>query len=280
VTPARPSADPAPAPPAPSPPASTGQVSASASASASVAPSPPETPPPADPKSPAVRAFTSWYGGEIPFAERPAKAVAARSGVVKELYAKAGVTFPPASLLLRAFKSERELEVWASSQKNEPLTHVTTYRICTLSGELGPKRSEGDAQVPEGFYTLDYLWANSAYHLEMKVGYPNASDKVLGGRQPGSAIMIHGACASIGCLAMSDERIEELWVMAAPVIEGGAKVHVHIFPARDFKGLFGDPTRSKHFPFWTNLKEGLDAFERTHKLPVVGVHWDGKYTFK
>lgn len=227
-----------------------------------------------------MRPFTTWVAGDTKPAEREARAIEARSSVVKGLFDAAGVAFPPKALLFRAFKRDRELEVWAASKKDAPLTHVTTYGICRISGELGPKRAEGDYQVPEGFYTIHYLWPISNYHLEMKVGYPNASDRILGSRSPGGDIMIHGSCASIGCLSMSDERIEELWVMASPVTKAGAKVHVHIFPARDLAGLLADKELSKNAPFWGNLKEGLDAFESAHKLPAVGVDWRGRYTFK
>lgn len=271
---ARPSAAPS-SPPLASASAAPSQVLASASASATPANPPKDAPPRAS-----IRAPTDWDGSDIPYAARDAHAFSARSTVVKELFAAAHVSFPPASLLFRAWKSERELEVWASSSKDEPLSKVATYGICRLSGELGPKRSEGDGQVPEGFYTIHYLWSTSNYHLEMKVGYPNASDKILGTREPGGDIMIHGACASIGCLSMSDERAEELWVMASSVMKAGAKVHVHIFPARDFADLLANKDRERNWDFWRNIKEGLDAFEQTRRLPVVGVDWKGRYTFK
>lgn len=222
---------------------------------------------------------TSWGAGNTPTNQRDAAAFAARSEVVEKLFADAGVPFPPASLLFRAFKTQKELEVWAAPQKDAPMKLVATYGICRISGEVGPKRSQGDAQVPEGFYTIHYYWPVSAYHLEMKVGYPNASDKVLGAKDPGGDIMIHGACASIGCLAMSDERAEELWVMAQTVDKRGSKVHVHIFPSRDMASLLQDSQHQRHWAFWTNLKEGFDRFEQTKRLPKVNIDWRGRYLF-
>jgi murein L,D-transpeptidase YafK len=197
-----------------------------------------------------------------------------RRAVVKELFADAGVTFPPQVLMLRAFKQEDELEVWAAGAKSEPLSLVARYEICAASGRLGPKRREGDRQVPEGFYRIGFFNPKSSYHLSMQVSYPNASDRVLSDpKHPGGEIMIHGACASAGCLAMSDERIEELWVMArsAPL-----PIEVHIFPARDTSGLEADAERRA---FWDNLEEGRRLFDRDGRLPGVRVDARGRYLF-
>ncbi len=197
-----------------------------------------------------------------------------------------GVAFPPGQLLFRAFKRDRELEVWAASKpapSGAPLSLVATYQVCGLSGDLGPKRKEGDEQVPEGFYKLAYLWPNSAYHLEMKVGYPNDLDRRLSEHLPdgpGGNIMIHGSCASLGCLAMTDERVEELWVMATAFQQGEQRVHVHIFPARDMDGLLRDREYAQHWTFWGNLKEGYDRFESTHRLFRVEADWHAKYLFR
>ena len=218
-----------------------------------------------------------------PHKERDANAKATRTSTVQALFADAGVVFPPAELLFRTFKREKELEVWAASEKGGAMTLVATYEVCRMSGDLGPKRGQGDMQVPEGFYTIQYYWYVSNYHLEMKVGYPNASDKVLGAKDPGGDIMIHGSCVSIGCIAMGDERVEELWVMAKAVhsdVPGGRRVSVHIFPSRDMKALLGDKRYERHWPFWTNIKDGLDRFEQTRRLSAVSVDWRGRYTFR
>ncbi|MCA9695098.1 MAG: L,D-transpeptidase family protein [Myxococcales bacterium] len=200
-----------------------------------------------------------------------------RDAIVGELFSAAGLTFPPRELLLRAYKEERELEVWASDRKGAPLTHVTTYKICALSGRPGPKKLEGDGQVPEGFYTLDYFNKRSAYHLSMRVSYPNHRDRKL--RSTGSAIMIHGDCVSIGCLAMSDERIEELWVMVTALPEG-QRAAVHLFPGRDLDGFIARAHDPELAAFWRNLAEGEAAFERDKRPPKIGSTADGTYTFR
>jgi hypothetical protein len=241
------------------------------------------TPAPAAPSGPALRPFTlvdADYG--IAAAERSRLAGVHKGAIVRELFEAAGVSLPPAQFLLRAFKEERELEVWASSAPDEPLVHVTTYSVCAASGHLGPKRREGDRQVPEGYYKIAYLWPDSDFYLALNVGYPNVSDKILGDQKaPGSDIMIHGGCASIGCLAMSDERIQEIWVMASEAQKRG-RIHVHIYPTRDqtrlrktSEGAIADGHRA----FWDNLYEGHALFEADHRLPAVSVDHRGRYRF-
>jgi hypothetical protein len=232
-------------------------------------------------ENPPVRMTTPWSSSTKSPLARIEETRTAKIDTVRQLFASAGVTFPPAELLLRAFKQERRLEVWAASAAAQTHTHVTTYEICAASGELGPKRIEGDGQVPEGFYTIDYYNPASAYYLSMRVSYPNASDKVLSNRsKPGSEIMIHGNCVSAGCLAMTDERIQELWVTVTAMRDTHARTHVHIFPSRDMKSLLTSTEHTQHNAFWANLKEGLDLFEQKKKLPKVTVREDGRYAFR
>jgi L,D-transpeptidase catalytic domain len=227
-----------------------------------------------------VRPFTELvadYGLSAPL--RVATARRDKLASVKALFSDAGVSFPPAELALRAYKHEREVEVWASSQRGAPLELVTRYGICAASGQLGPKRQEGDGQVPEGFYRIQYLWPNSAFFLSMKVSYPNVSDRRLGHpSMPGSDIMIHGGCASIGCLAMSDERIQEIYLMAQAV-QGRAPVDVLIFPRRDFHALEASEAWQEHGAFWSNIYEGHERFERSRRVPSFEVDIRGRYRF-
>jgi murein L,D-transpeptidase YafK len=140
---------------------------------------------------------------------------------------------------------------------------------------------EGDLQVPEGFYRLDYFNPSSRFYLSMRVNYPNDSDRILGRKGSlGGDIMIHGNCVSIGCLAMSDERIQELWVMAQSMNGKGRRVPVYIFPSRDLDKLLADPGRSSNHVFWRNLKQGFDLFEKEHRLLKVTVGKDGSYSFE
>ena len=241
-------------------------------ATAVPAPEPEETPP--------VRRVTSWRSRVDPPLGRVAEAESAKLGVVKELFASAHVAFPPAQMLLRGFKKEKRLELWASSKPGARMSHVTTYEVCRMSGDLGPKRQEGDGQVPEGFYTLTEYSPSTPFYLAMQVSYPNLSDRILGDkRHPGNEIMIHGNCVSIGCLAMSDERIQEIWLASVNLRNAGGVVHVHVFPTRDMAGIAGTADTEDLRAFWKNLAEGFDFFETHRTLPSVRVDREGRYHF-
>ena len=135
----------------------------------------------------------------------------------QEQFAAAGLSYPPQRLTFLAVKDTALLEVWAG----EPgaATFITSYPIQKLSGQRGPKLREGDRQVPEGIYSISGLNPNSSYHLSMKLDYPNAFDlqhaNAEGRSQPGTNIFIHGKAVSVGCLAMGDPAIEELFVLVA-----------------------------------------------------------------
>jgi hypothetical protein len=232
------------------------------------------------PAHPPIRMWTEWDGEPVPGDLRSKRAQEARLPIVQQLFHDASVPFPPAEIAFRVFKQEKQLEVWASAEKGGRAAHIATYGICAASGTLGPKRYEGDHQVPEGYYVIQYGWAESNYHLEMKVSYPNLVDKVLGpkNRPLGGEIMIHGACASIGCMATGDERAEELWVMMKTM--GDGQVKVHIYPSRDMDALLRDPAHARHHAFWQNVKEGLDLFEREHRIPTVKSDWRGVYMYE
>ena len=200
-----------------------------------------------------------------------------RLAEVRKIFRVAGLRHPPRQLFFRVFKKEMTLEVWASNQRTGPLTHVTSYRICQSSGDPGPKKEEGDGQVPEGFYGIRHLNNRSSFHLSMLISYPNRRDRRL--KYTGSAIMIHGSCVSVGCLAMSDERIEELWLMVSAVY-GRSRIPVHIFPSCDMAKMIAS-TRDKELrSFWGNLKEGLDSFEQRRIVPRVSSDRKGRYRFR
>ncbi len=188
-------------------------------------------------------------------------------------------------VFFRVFKKERELEVWAREPAGPSFRLVKTYPVCEMSGRLGPKRRQGDLQVPEGFYAIDTFNPWSRFHLSMRVDYPNAVDRVRGSGAPlGGDIYIHGGCATIGCVPVTDEYIEELYLVAAAARDAGQqRIPVHIFPTRlDDDGLrwLADTYGADHvdYPFWQNLQQGYLAFERTGILPWVE-QADGRYTF-
>ncbi len=133
-------------------------------------------------------------------------------------FARAGVSYPPRRVTLVGLKAERTLQVWVTGHEAKWI-HLRDYPILGLSGKLGPKLSEGDRQVPEGLYRIEFLNPNSRFHLALRVNYPNAQDRRWaeqdGRTDLGSDIMIHGKTGSIGCLAMGDAAVEDLFVLAA-----------------------------------------------------------------
>lgn len=170
-------------------------------------------------------------------------------------FQQAGVQFPPARVVLVALKEERKMEVYAA-EPAKPLKFIRAYPIQAASGNLGPKLREGDFQVPEGLYQIEYLNPNSSYHLSIKIDYPNAFDRLHGigdGRlQLGGDIMIHGYSASAGCLAMGNEAAEDLFVLTA--LTGIKNVSVILSPV-DFRTreLPPLPSEAPPLPAWTDL---------------------------
>ncbi len=137
-------------------------------------------------------------------------------------------------LYIRAFKNEKILEVWIKEKNADQFTLLHTYEFCTSSGSLGPKRRQGDLQIPEGVYHINHFNPESNFYLSLGLNYPNASDKILSDKQhPGSAIYIHGNCVTIGCIPLTDDKIKEVYIMAVEARNGGQeKIPVHIFPTR------------------------------------------------
>ena len=176
-----------------------------------------------------------------------------------------------APILLRAYKQESELEIWKQSA-NGDYVHLKTYPMCRWSGQLGPKKREGDRQVPEGFYTItqNSLNPNSSYYLSFNVGYPNAYDRAHG--RTGSLIMVHGACSSMGCFSMTDQQIAEIYAVTREAFAGGqTAIQLQSLPFRYTPENLAKYRADPHMPFWRMLKEGVDAFEVTKREPQVAV---------
>lgn len=197
-----------------------------------------------------------------------------------------GLVWPPQSMYLRSFKFDKELEVWVQEKPGKPYQLFKTYKVCMQSGSMGPKRVEGDYQVPEGFYYINEFNPNSNYHLSMGLNYPNASDRILSDeRRPGSAIYVHGNCVSTGCIPIRDEGIEELYVLSTNVKMQGHQefIPIHIFPIRynvkksaDYLQTFTD--RNDHLKtFNENIRQVFDYFETKKQLPIIMVNQEGNY---
>lgn len=182
-----------------------------------------------------------------------------------------------APILIRIFKREFELELWM--QRDGAFHLFTTYPICLWSGYLGPKLREGDGQSPEGFYTVDAsaLNPNSRFYRSFNLGYPNAFDRAKG--RTGSLIMVHGNCRSIGCFAMTDAQIAEIWQLVTAALGAGQKrFQVQVYPFRMSDAALTEHAKDPNAEFWRDLKIGNDLFEKSALPPKVSV-CNGRYRF-
>ncbi|MEZ5898685.1 MAG: murein L,D-transpeptidase family protein [Hyphomicrobiaceae bacterium] len=178
---------------------------------------------------------------------------------------------PGAPIYIRIFKEESELEVWKERPGGRYVL-IKTYPICNWSGALGPKTSIGDHMAPEGFYGVGAhsLKPDSKYHLALNIGYPNALDKALG--RTGDFIMVHGDCKSVGCFAMTDGLIEEIYAFVREALEGGqARVPVHTFPFRMTSANLARHTDSPAYKTWAPLQEAYDDFDKSRLVPRVAM---------
>ena len=182
------------------------------------------------------------------------------------------------AVYIRIFKAEAELEVWLADASGT-FQLFKTFPICRFSGDLGPKLKEGDHQSPEGFYFVkpNQMNPQSQFHLSFNLGFPNAYDRHHG--RTGSFLMVHGSCVSVGCYAMTDPIIEEIYtLMHAAFAAGQPYIRVHAFPFRMSDENMQQHQTNRWHPFWQNLKEGHDWFE-THGTPPNTEVVNGRYVF-
>lgn len=193
--------------------------------------------------------------------------------------------WPAKYIYIRSFKYDSNLEVWVKNEQSEQFKLFKTYKVCALAGTLGPKRLEGDYQVPEGFYYINEFNPRSTYYLSLGLNYPNVSDKLLSDSlRPGGDIYIHGSCVTVGCIPITDQQIDELYIIAAHAKNLGQDyIPVHIFPirfnvARSVKFLDNlskdDPDLKK---FASRMEDAFDYFEKYHQLPIVLINAKGEY---
>lgn len=184
------------------------------------------------------------------------------------------------AVLIQTFKKEKRLELWMQKETNGPYILVQDYPICNYGSKgLGPKFKEGDGIAPEGIYevTKSQLNPRSKYHLAFNLGYPNAYDRSHG--RTGSFLMIHGDCVSIGCYAMTDAAIEEIYGAVAAALQAGQKsVQVHCYPFKLDKNALAAYKDSPHFDFWSNLSDAYQLFA-SKKQPLLWKVQNQRYIF-
>jgi murein L,D-transpeptidase YafK len=187
-------------------------------------------------------------------------------------------------IYLRAFKTEKKIELWAKNTSDPVFKFIKEFPICELSGDVGPKRRYKDLQVPEGFYHISDLNPFSKYYLSMQINYPNASDSIRGVKgHLGNYIFIHGECVSSGCLAITNERIKELFVWAIEAYNSGQEqIDITIYPAKLTDPIYsGLKTRYSKYKddisLWADLKKSYDLFEKNKVPPTVKFLSDGTH---
>ncbi len=216
---------------------------------------------------------------------RPSEALQRKEDTLQKQFEAKKLSWPAKYIYIRSFKYDSQLEVWVKNEIREPFKLFKTYRVCALAGTLGPKRMEGDYQVPEGFYYVNVFNPKSNYYLSLGINYPNASDRILSDSQrPGGDIYIHGSCVTVGCIPIRDEQIDELYILAAHAKDQGQDyIPVHIFPVRFtvdksvkyLENLTRDDAGLKKFA--RSMEDAFDYFEKHKQLPVVMIGEKGDY---
>ncbi|HEY0298625.1 MAG TPA: L,D-transpeptidase family protein [Arachidicoccus sp.] len=204
---------------------------------------------------------------------------------LRNQFSRQGLLWPAREVYIRSFKYDSQMEVWVRNNTKEKFKLFRTYNVCVMAGAIGPKRIEGDYQVPEGFYYISMFNPRSEYHLSLKMNYPNESDRILSDPlKPGDGIYIHGNCVSVGCIPLQNDQIDEVYLIAsAAKLNGETFVPLHVFPIKfsNRKSLVYytkyayDNIDLQHFT--ASLKPVYDYFETNKTLPLIGILKNGDY---
>ncbi len=190
-------------------------------------------------------------------------------------------------IYIRIFKNDNLLELWGKDRSKKKFILIKSFEICSTSGKLGPKRKQGDYQIPEGFYHIDRFNPWSNFHLSLGINYPNRSDRILGVKgKLGGDIFIHGACVTIGCIPITDDKIRELYIYCVEAKNDGQKtIPVTIFPTKLTAGNMKTLQKNyandaKKLNLWNDLKHGFDSFNENKILPSVSFLNNGRHGVK
>lgn len=217
--------------------------------------------------------------------KRVGDAFSTREEVLRKEFEAKGLSWPAKYMYLRSFKYDSQLEVWVKSNRQDKYRLFKTYKVCALAGGLGPKRFEGDYQVPEGFYYINEFRPNSNYHLALGVNYPNPSDRILSDPvKPGGEIFVHGSCVTVGCIPLTDPVIEELYVLAASTKSAGQDfIPIHVLPVA-FKNARSREVLTKHLEGRSDYQPMVQVMEKVYyyfnqhkQLPTVYITARGEY---
>ncbi len=190
-------------------------------------------------------------------------------------------------IYIRVFKNDDVLELWGKDSSEKKYKLIKNFEICSTSGKIGPKRKQGDYQIPEGFYHIDRFNPWSNFHLSLSINYPNRSDRILGVKgKLGGDIFIHGACVTIGCVPITDDKIKELYIYCVEAKNDGQKtIPVTIFPTKltagnmkTLKNNYANDTEKLNL--WSDLQNGYDSFDKNKTLPSISFLANGRHAVK
>jgi len=215
---------------------------------------------------------------------RVREAYSEKEKVVYKTLAEHSISHDSLQIYLRAFKAEKKIELWGKNICDSAFSLIKEFPICEISGDIGPKRCSHDLQVPEGFYHISELNPYSKYYLSMRINYPNASDSIRGKQgHLGNLIYIHGNCESSGCIAITDERIKELFIYCIEAYNCGQKeINITIFPEQlsdtNYAHLTKAYSKNKDkISLWADLKKSYDLFNQKKVPPTVRFLPDGTH---
>jgi murein L,D-transpeptidase YafK len=233
-----------------------------------------------------VNAQSGFKAQQLEFS-RVKTAYKEKEALIKHELKSKNLSLDKIEILILAYKKEAKLELWVRNTKQYQYKLIKIYDFSAFSGKLGPKRKQGDGQIPEGFYSIDRFNPSSDFYLSLGLNYPNASDKKKSKASDlGGDVFIHGSNVTIGCIPITDDKIKELYLYAIEAKNNGQKkIQVAIFPAKlDNKGfdiLNKEYKANKNLlAFWEKLKEIYDYFQIKKQLPMISVDESGDYIYK
>jgi len=224
--------------------------------------------------------YASFLDEQLKYS-RVREAYQLKKPIIIEKLSSMELTTENVEVMIKAYKMERTVKLYVKKSSEKKWRLYDDYDFCSFSGDLGPKREEGDMQIPEGYYSINHFNPYSNFYLSLGVSYPNKADKLKStARKKGGAIYMHGDCVTIGCIPITDDLIKEVFIMAVLGRDNGQpKIPLHIFPFE-----YSEPVMRQasiqypdHAVFWNNLYSIETQFDSTMVLPKVGINSKGDY---
>jgi predicted outer membrane repeat protein len=201
--------------------------------------------------------------------------------IITERLGEMDISLNNVNVMIKAYKLEQIVKIYVKSADEEVWEVYKEFPFCSFSGDLGPKREEGDYQIPEGYYTVNHFNPYSNFYLSMGVSYPNKADRIKStASRKGGAIYMHGDCVTIGCIPIQDEPIKEVYILSVFGKDNGqSAIPIHIFPFEYSHKTMALASKSypEHMSFWENIFEVERRFDSTKVLPKVGINSKGDY---